>query len=468
MFYPRILFFFFFFSSRRRHTRCREVSWARRCVQETGINAEYMGKKGKVVARNQLVINKYLGPCVFKNCSGFLKIIDHNGDNTIQKNLLDITRIHPESYFIAEKIATEAISDEIEGMDINDTITVLTKVMKNPEKLKNPELKRVEEQLERANYISNKLQMEFVIKELSCPFEDPRPKHEDIGTGELFYLQMGETEQTFYPGIIVSVTVVRVQKNVVWCKLENGMEAIIKREDVEGADSTEELSSIIHENSVIPARVSKITPTDSKCEVCLTTRRSELLRHNQEKIKLSEEDRRWLYINEKDLDNKKLMEDERKKSVKYTARKISHKNYKNVSFMKANEYLKTKESGEFLFRPSSRGNDHLTLTMKLYKNINVHVDIIESEKPRGALLGKKLLIGNECYESLDEIEARFITPIIDFAKETSTLSLIHISEPTRPLYISYAVFCLKKKKKKKESSDKTQNIKKNTPPTTPH
>eukprot|EP00831_Metopus_contortus_P060301 TRINITY_DN52204_c0_g1_i1.p4 TRINITY_DN52204_c0_g1~~TRINITY_DN52204_c0_g1_i1.p4 ORF type:complete len:125 (-),score=42.06 TRINITY_DN52204_c0_g1_i1:491-865(-) len=31
------VFFFFFFSSRRRHTRCREVSWARRCVQETGI-----------------------------------------------------------------------------------------------------------------------------------------------------------------------------------------------------------------------------------------------------------------------------------------------------------------------------------------------------------------------------------------------------------------------------------------------
>eukprot|EP00831_Metopus_contortus_P000340 TRINITY_DN10129_c0_g1_i2.p1 TRINITY_DN10129_c0_g1~~TRINITY_DN10129_c0_g1_i2.p1 ORF type:complete len:141 (-),score=29.75 TRINITY_DN10129_c0_g1_i2:6-428(-) len=29
--------YFFFFSSRRRHTRCREVSWARRCVQETGI-----------------------------------------------------------------------------------------------------------------------------------------------------------------------------------------------------------------------------------------------------------------------------------------------------------------------------------------------------------------------------------------------------------------------------------------------
>eukprot|EP00831_Metopus_contortus_P002262 TRINITY_DN10830_c0_g3_i2.p2 TRINITY_DN10830_c0_g3~~TRINITY_DN10830_c0_g3_i2.p2 ORF type:complete len:123 (+),score=29.47 TRINITY_DN10830_c0_g3_i2:134-502(+) len=32
------------------------------------------------------------------------------------------------------------------------------------------------------------------------------------------------------------------------------------------------------------------------------------------------------------------------------------------------------------------------------------------------------------------------------------LSLIHISEPTRPLYISYAVFCLKKKKQNKNKN----------------
>ena len=31
-------------------------------------------------------------------------------------------------------------------------------------------------------------------------------------------------------------------------------------------------------------------------------------------------------------------------------------------------------------------------------------------------------------------------------KAIQRLSLIHISEPTRPLYISYAVFCLKKKR----------------------
>eukprot|EP00831_Metopus_contortus_P074722 TRINITY_DN68272_c0_g1_i1.p1 TRINITY_DN68272_c0_g1~~TRINITY_DN68272_c0_g1_i1.p1 ORF type:complete len:118 (+),score=17.32 TRINITY_DN68272_c0_g1_i1:400-753(+) len=38
-------------------------------------------------------------------------------------------------------------------------------------------------------------------------------------------------------------------------------------------------------------------------------------------------------------------------------------------------------------------------------------------------------------------------PMKKSVKSSQALSLIHISEPTRPLYISYAVFCLKKKKK---------------------
>src|SRR5665254_27223 len=40
------------------------------------------------------------------------------------------------------------------------------------------------------------------------------------------------------------------------------------------------------------------------------------------------------------------------------------------------------------------------------------------------------------------------------------LSLIHISEPTRLLSISYAVFCLKKKKKKKHKIKRKKKTKK--------
>eukprot|EP00831_Metopus_contortus_P034384 TRINITY_DN27419_c0_g1_i3.p3 TRINITY_DN27419_c0_g1~~TRINITY_DN27419_c0_g1_i3.p3 ORF type:complete len:146 (-),score=41.75 TRINITY_DN27419_c0_g1_i3:226-663(-) len=50
--------FFFFFSSRRRHTRCREVSWARRCVQETDV---YHYFSILVSVLSELSIEKTLG-----------------------------------------------------------------------------------------------------------------------------------------------------------------------------------------------------------------------------------------------------------------------------------------------------------------------------------------------------------------------------------------------------------------------
>ena len=48
------------------------------------------------------------------------------------------------------------------------------------------------------------------------------------------------------------------------------------------------------------------------------------------------------------------------------------------------------------------------------------------------------------YPSREEWASLAQRPALDV-----TLSLIHISEPTRQAEISYAVFCLKKKKRKK-------------------
>eukprot|EP00831_Metopus_contortus_P062436 TRINITY_DN54564_c0_g1_i1.p2 TRINITY_DN54564_c0_g1~~TRINITY_DN54564_c0_g1_i1.p2 ORF type:complete len:156 (+),score=33.91 TRINITY_DN54564_c0_g1_i1:89-556(+) len=48
---------------------------------------------------------------------------------------------------------------------------------------------------------------------------------------------------------------------------------------------------------------------------------------------------------------------------------------------------------------------------------------------------------NQC-PMMDQIIAK----CVENEASEKELSLIHISEPTRPLYISYAVFCLKKKK----------------------
>ena len=58
--------------------------------------------------------------------------------------------------------------------------------------------------------------------------------------------------------------------------------------------------------------------------------------------------------------------------------------------------------------------------------------------------------GLEAVKKCERVYLEAYTSILGVPKERLEalygLSLIHISEPTRPLYISYAVFCLKKKK----------------------
>ena len=72
--------------------------------------------------------------------------------------------------------------------------------------------------------------------------------------------------------------------------------------------------------------------------------------------------------------------------------------------------LKREDNGEFYFRPSSKGTNHLTLTWKFYENNIVHIDIKESQKAIGANIGSKLTISDETYENLQEIVERYITP----------------------------------------------------------
>ena len=67
-----------------------------------------------------------------------------------------------------------------------------------------------------------------------------------------------------------------------------------------------------------------------------------------------------------------------------------------------------------------------------------------------ALIGPNGAGKTTCFNLL----TKFLEPtrgqiLFDGHDITRDMALIHLSEPTRPLYITYAVFCLKKKKKKK-------------------
>eukprot|EP00826_Nyctotherus_ovalis_P035984 TRINITY_DN3143_c0_g5_i1.p1 TRINITY_DN3143_c0_g5~~TRINITY_DN3143_c0_g5_i1.p1 ORF type:complete len:1087 (+),score=289.66 TRINITY_DN3143_c0_g5_i1:179-3439(+) len=394
-------------------------------------------KKGKLEERIEMrtLSIQGLGDVIYKNCIGFIKVNESsadgrykdNLDDRVNRDLLGLTRIHPESYFLAKKIATDCIMENASSKEFiaqRGSGVALERILRDPSRLSRVNMEKYEEQLDKSNLGNAKLLVDFVIQELRHPFKDPRLPHKDLSNKKLFYLLIGETKQSFYEGMIVSATVIRVNNSnsgrigPVKCKLENGMDAFIRSDDIaDDYESDSDITRKVAENSVIPARVKRITQSP-RAEVNLTIRRSELNSHKNW-IKLSEEDRKYFHIPESDLENKRIIEEEKRRSAKYFSRRIAHKNFRNLSYTESIEYLRNKEVGEFVFRPSSRGEDHLTLTYKFYKNTYSHVDVVEGDKLPGMALGRKLFIDKEEYESLDEIEARYIIPIIQFAAETA-------------------------------------------------
>ena len=110
------------------------------------------------------------------------------------------------------------------------------------------------------------------------------------------------------------------------------------------------------------------------------------------------------------------------------SRLISHSSYRAWPRAQVEKWLDENGTiGDFLFRPSSKGTDHLTLTIKLSPFPNhrfVHWDIREGSGDSGHLpisrstsLSTSLSIGNEVYGNLDEIIDRMIHPFMDYINE---------------------------------------------------
>ncbi|MHB1377565.1 MAG: helix-hairpin-helix domain-containing protein, partial [Candidatus Humimicrobiaceae bacterium] len=115
---------------------------------------EYRKEKGAFSMREDLKNVSKLGEKVFEQCAGFLRIEDG-------KNPLDGSAVHPESYYVVEKIAKDF------GLEIKEIIG-------------NDNIKS---KINLSDYIDEKigrLTLEDILKELSKPARDPREKVEDF------------------------------------------------------------------------------------------------------------------------------------------------------------------------------------------------------------------------------------------------------------------------------------------------
>lgn len=110
---------------------------------------------------------------------------------------------------------------------------------------------------------------------------------------------------------------------------------------------------------------------------------------------------------------KRRKEEEKNKPHRYYARFIEDEHFKNITPTQAVAELQTMEIGDYLIRPSTKGNDKLDLLIKFPGNSYGIYEIIEKEKKsRGDLtLGKKLSIDMDQFEDLDDIHWNFVEKI---------------------------------------------------------
>lgn len=143
-------------------------------------------------------------------------------------------------------------------------------------------MKIVFEQTGKEDLIKN--MVDIIVEEFKHPFKDPRTyrtidsKPEPL---QLLYWLIDETERTFKPGIIVTATVVKDHERKLICKLDNGIDGIIEKDDI-GSSNNERFEDFV--NHVITGRIDRIESDkshDDKFSVYLKCKREHLESHKE-------------------------------------------------------------------------------------------------------------------------------------------------------------------------------------------
>uniref|UniRef100_A0A674ITX0 Transcription elongation factor SPT6 n=1 Tax=Terrapene triunguis TaxID=2587831 RepID=A0A674ITX0_9SAUR len=412
--------------------------------------------------RTQLVTMCHMGPKVFINCAGFIKIDTASlGDSTDSYiEVLDGSRVHPETYEWARKMAVDALEYDESAEDANPA-GALEEILENPERLKDLDLDAFAEELERQGYGDKHITLYDIRAELSCRYKDLRTPYRSPNTEEVFNMLTKETPETFYIGKMITCNVtgiahrrpqgesydqaIRNDETGLWqcpfCQQDNFPElsevwnhfdsgscpgqaiGVKTRLDngVTGFIPTKFLSDKVVKRPeervkvgmTVHCRIMKIDI--EKFSADLTCRTSDLMDKNNE-WKLPKD---TYYDFDAEAADHKQEEDYKRKQQRttYIKRVIAHPSFHNISFKQAEKMMETMDQGDVIIRPSSKGENHLTVTWKVNDGIYQHVDVREEGKENAFSLGSTLWINTEEFEDLDEIVARYVQPMASFARD---------------------------------------------------
>uniref|UniRef100_A0A0K0DMN9 Suppressor of Ty 6 homolog n=1 Tax=Angiostrongylus cantonensis TaxID=6313 RepID=A0A0K0DMN9_ANGCA len=329
-------------------------------------------------SRTKLVTLCRMGPKVFMNCAGFIKIdttrVAEKTDAYVE--VLDGSRVHPETYEWARKMAVDALEVD----DSADPTTALEEILQAPDRLKDLDLDAFAEELKRQGFGEKKATLYDISAELNHRYKDQR--------------------RPFTP-----------LKKLSRSLLDNGVCGFIPNKMI--SDKPESFKNPLERvkvNQPIYCRIIKLEPEKFSC--LLSCRTSDL---NKETTVVH--GRYWDYEAAKEDSEKDRSAKILKAEANFTHRQIVHPQFHNVSYREAQRMLNGRETGDMVIRPSAKSTNRLTISWKVTGGVVANIDVEEHDKDEPTELGRRLTVLGEEFDDLDEAITRILYPMADLCRD---------------------------------------------------
>ncbi|BGP25171.1 transcription elongation factor SPT6 [Rhodotorula toruloides] len=359
---------------------------------------------GTLTTRTGLIMQNIVTKNIFLNVAGFLRIrqddlaADLELDIEGQENpdILDDTRIHPEDYDVARKMASDAMEydeEDLEGAAPSKAVADL--LDDDVRKLDELALDEFADELSKVLGQPKRLTLHRIREELQKPFHEKRPPFKLPGPEERFTMFTGETRNTLDQGLILPVRVLRVTPDdAVIARLDCGINGTIEREYRTNSTNITKLRP----GQTLQAMI--ISVDYANFSVNLTTQENMIEAGDTERRQVKQDV--W-FDKEREAAEKRIAQQQSQRQAGKTKRVINHPNYQDISAGKAEEYLANMQRGDCVIRPSSR-EDHIAVTWKVAEGIYQHIAVHELNKPNAYSLGTQLRIDDKHrYSDLDEL-----------------------------------------------------------------
>ena len=315
----------------------------------------------------------------FINSASFFRIAYSNLSASNEHiELLDSTRIHPEDYDLAKKMAGDALELDEEDLveyeeDKHHGGVIQALLDDDPGKLDELLLDEYAERLKELFHQLKRNTLQMIKDELKHPYEELREDYVSVTEDEVFTMLTGETAESLKAGTVVPIIIRKIGERYAVGYLDCGVEGFIGEQYITD-DVGHHPAEVFHVNKTVRAVIlsldvhkftAQVSTKVSDVEDALKSQRED----TQREIQRRPQDE-WDFESEaRDRQRLALLREAEQRSH----RVIKHPFFRPYNKRQAEDYLSKQQRGDAVIRPSSLGTDHITITWKVSEGIYQHI-----------------------------------------------------------------------------------------------